>query len=70
MGGGIIHDTQLQPERRQLQAQAIVDDACDVLRLAEYVDDVDLFAGAEYLAEVVEVAGVRDAVGEALIPAG
>ena len=40
---------------RQLEADAVVDDRCHVLGAPEDVDDVDLLAGREHLAQMVEV---------------
>src|SRR5215469_12659570 len=53
-GGRLIDHTLLQPERRELQAYAVVHDARDVLAAAENIDDVDPLIGPEYLRHLRE----------------
>ena len=53
-GRALINDALLQPQRRQLQTNARLDDARDVLAAAEDIDDVDPLVGRQRLRQLIE----------------
>src|SRR5690606_17755471 len=51
----LIDHALLKPESRKLQPDAVIDDRRYMLRLAEYVHDVHLFAGRKNLTDMVQI---------------
>ena len=58
----VVDHAELQPQRRHLQADAVVDDRREVLGPAEDIDDVDVLAGCQRRIRRVERVGGLDAL--------
>ena len=55
LGGGYVDYAVLEPQRRELQADAIFHDARDMLGTPEDIDDVDFLARRQDLLQVIQI---------------
>src|SRR5437762_6415348 len=54
LGGGLVDDALLQPQRRELETYAVGDDPRHVLGTAEDIDDVHALGAAQYFGQLIE----------------
>ena len=59
LGSGLIDHPLLQPQRRQLEANALIHDRGHVLRPAEDIDDVHALVRPEHLRQLIEACDRR-----------
>ena len=53
-GGGVVHHALLQPQRRKLEANALLNDPRDMLGAAEHIDNIHPVASAQHFAQLLE----------------